>query len=142
LIQAVANIPCSNEPFRVFDDWEIIDFPNDVINGGGLRGAMMAGATPEKNPERVSELVKLFRAMNFRLLNTSKVVAKPPRQIADEGANRNYPAIIRHAYVRETMRSRIYKKLKARSLFPDFILENEVRARWDTTLRHLESLFI
>ncbi|HKM52862.1 MAG TPA: Glu/Leu/Phe/Val dehydrogenase dimerization domain-containing protein [Isosphaeraceae bacterium] len=141
LILPVANVPCTDEALEVFDERGISYLPDYVVNGGGVCGSVMAGATPE-NPERVSGPIEVFRAMNLRLLSTSKVVGKPPRKISDEIAHHNYPEIVRHAYDRETILSRISKKARARSLFPGFILQKEIRARRARTLSHLESLFI
>ena len=53
----VANVPCTDQALDVFDKRGIPYLPDYVVNGGGVCGSVMVGATPDK-PEAVADLIE------------------------------------------------------------------------------------
>lgn len=101
----------------------------------------MAGAVAG-DPGSATGLIELFRELIRRLLEKSQASGISPRALADQVADRNYPELVRHAYDREPLTTKIHNRLKASSLLPRFIQENEMKERGDRTIHYLRSLFL
>ncbi len=140
VVLPIANVPCTDAALHILDHRNIPYVPDYVVNGGGVCGHIMGGASPAR-PVGVQTFVEVFKPMLRRLLDAAEVSGVPPRLLADEVAHSGYEAQAQEAYEETHLGTRAVRRLQQMHLLPGDSYRQELRRRVDRTVHHLGSLY-
>lgn len=111
----VANVPCTEAALSVLDRRCIPYIPDFLVNAGGVCGHVLGGHSDDVT---VNNFIKSFESMVKRMLLKSEKMNIPSRFLAEEIAHKNYGAIARDAYRRESRLSKVVNELQKKNLLP------------------------
>lgn len=140
LVLPIANVPCTDEALAVLDRRGIPYVPDYVVNGGGVCGHVLAGATAE-HPGAAEPFMRPFHAMLVRMLRAAAAQGVPARRLAEEIAAGNYDAIVRQAYEPPTLSARLKHKLAGLPWLPRALADDDLKRRVDRTMSFINALF-
>jgi glutamate dehydrogenase/leucine dehydrogenase len=140
LVLPIANVPCTDSALAVLDERGIPYLPDFVVNGGGVCGHVLAGATAA-NPAAAAGFIGSFQAMVLRLLRAAEARREPVRRLAEDVADQNFAAITGAAYEQPALATRLKRRLGELPWLPRSFANGELRKRIETTLGSIDALF-